>query len=607
MPPVTVTTASGATWQEVAADRQRHRDVTIASLESPPPKLLTNDVPLNTTGIPKSVLTAEDLDITERNVEDLASKLASGEWSAKKVIQAFMRRACLAQQLTNCVTELLPEEALKRAAELDDHLASTGKPVGPLHGVPISVKEHIGIKGHDLNGGFVSWVGRVAEEDALILQILRDAGAVFYVRTTQPQTLMHLETSNNLYGTTVNPHNTTLTAGGSSGGEGALVGIRGSVLGIGTDIGGSIRSPAANNGVFGFKPTALRLPVGGWTATMAGSDHIVGTIGPLSTSLEGVSLFVRTILRARPWLREPSLVPVPWKDEDQLGEEEGERRKLRVGVIWDDGVVRPHPPVAAALSRVVEKLKGSDEVEIVDWECWEHNLAWEIIVCYGIPLHFRILERLMLCVWIQCYEFSEFGPNYISLTEEPKKRRPFTPLGNHCYPYRNGFSSITHTYENTLRPCDSLLVNIFRIPTLWQAQQERDAYRTSYAALWNERAVDVILCPAGPGVAPKLGTARYWGYTSQWNLLNYPAIVFPTGVKVGGTQEEGDKAHEYPADYKPMSEADGYNYGLWNERGVEGYAGAPVSLQLVGRMYEDEKLLRALKTLLNAAGLANTC
>ncbi|KAI0538044.1 amidase signature domain-containing protein [Xylaria digitata] len=562
MPPAIVTTASGATWQQVAADRQRHRDVTIASLTLPPSKLLTDDVPLDTTSIPKSILTAEELDITERNVEDLALQLASGQWSARKVIQAFMRRAGLAQQLTNCVTELLPELALERATELDNHLASTGKPVGPLHGVPISIKEHIGIKGYDLNAGFISWVGRVAEEDALILQILRDAGAVFYVRTTQPQTLMHLETRSNLYGTTVNPYNTTLTAGGSSGGEGALVGIRGSVLGIGTDIGGSIRSPAANNGVFGFKPTALRLPVSGWSATMAGADHIVGTIGPLSTSLEGVSLFVRTILHARPWLREPALVPIPWKDEDQPREEKG--RKLRVGVIWNDGVVLPHPPVAAALSRVVEKLKDNEAVEIVNWECWKHDLAWEII------------SKLYFC---------DGGA---------EERAAVHASGEPLLPLSKWILDNPHVREHSIH-------------TLWQAHRERDAYRTSYAALWNERDIDVILCPAGPGVAPKLGTARYWGYTAQWNLLNYPAIVFPTGAKVGDIQEEGDETHEYPTDYKPISEADGYNYGLWREHGVEGYAGAPVSLQVVGRMYEDEKLLGALSTLLDAACLKKTC
>jgi amidase len=194
-----VTIANGATWQEVAADRQKYRDATIDELRPPVPQLLT-DLPLNVISIPNSTLTDEEINITSSNVEDLIPKLSSGVWSATTVINAFLRRAGLAQLLTNCITELLPKKALQRAAELDEYLATNGKPMGPLHGVPVSVKEHVGIKGFDLNGGFVSWVGQVAEEDALLLQPLWDAGAVFYVRTTQPQTLMHLETSSNLYG-----------------------------------------------------------------------------------------------------------------------------------------------------------------------------------------------------------------------------------------------------------------------------------------------------------------------------------------------------------------------------------------------------------------------
>jgi len=101
------------------------------------------------------------------------------------------------------VTELLPERALIRAAFLDEYLMTNGKPIGPLHGVPISVKEHMGMEACDLNAGFVAWVGRLSEEDSHILKILWGAGAVFYVRTTQPQSLMHLETSGNLYGCVV--------------------------------------------------------------------------------------------------------------------------------------------------------------------------------------------------------------------------------------------------------------------------------------------------------------------------------------------------------------------------------------------------------------------
>lgn len=177
---------------------------------------------------------------------------------------------------------------------------------------------------------------------------------------------------------TVNPFNTALTSGGSSGGEGALIGIRGSCMGIGTDIGGSIRSPAACNGVYGFKPTSYRLPVSGWSATMAGQEQIVACIGPLSTSLKGIQIFMETVIAAKPWLKEPSLLPFEWKDMKELWKD-GDK-KLKIAVLWEDGVVKPHPPITRALREIVEKLKSRANVELVDWKPYKHDLAWDIIV-----------------------------------------------------------------------------------------------------------------------------------------------------------------------------------------------------------------------------------
>jgi amidase len=187
-----------------------------------------------------------------------------------------------------------------------------------------------------------------------------------------------LGVTNFYYRVTVNPFNTSLTSGGSSGGEGALLGMRGSCMGIGTDIGGSIRSPAACNGVYGFKPTSYRLPVSGWSATMAGQEQVVPCIGPLSTSLEGIQLFMETVVAAKPWLREPSLLPFEWKDMKELWKDGG--KKLKIAVLWEDGVVRPHPPVTRALQEVVEKLKSSAKFDLVDWKPYKHDLAWDIIV-----------------------------------------------------------------------------------------------------------------------------------------------------------------------------------------------------------------------------------
>ena len=301
---------SKSTWQEVAKIAQDHRDDSIRRVEPPIPKIPEPDqLPLDRTDVPKYLLTTEEIVITQTAPEDLVASLASGKYTSTTVTTAFLRRAGLAQALANCITELLPERAIDRARFLDEYLSEHGKPLGPLHGLPISVKEHIGMKNLGLNAGFVSWWDHKGEDDAHVLKILWNAGCVFYARTTQPQTLMHLETSNNLYGVTVNPFNSQLTSGGSSGGEGALIALRGSCLGLGSDIGGSIRSPSANCGLYGLRPSSFRIPVNGWSATMGGQEQIVAVLGPLSTSLEGVKLFMKTVINGKP-VRRFSVLPI---------------------------------------------------------------------------------------------------------------------------------------------------------------------------------------------------------------------------------------------------------------------------------------------------------
>lgn len=130
----------------------------------------------------------------------------------------------------------------------------------------------------------------------------------------------------------------------------------------------------SDQGVYGVKPTVGRLPISGWLSAMAGSEHILGTIGPLCTSLEGCKLFIKSIIAGQPWLREPSLLPLPWKEEDAY-----KGRKLKVAVLWDDGVVKPHPPVTRAMKKVVEELKAKGH-EVVDWTPYKHDEAWAIIV-----------------------------------------------------------------------------------------------------------------------------------------------------------------------------------------------------------------------------------
>ncbi|KAF2643232.1 amidase [Massarina eburnea CBS 473.64] len=539
------------TWQTIAKKVQDHRDATIAKVQPSIPDIALEDIPLDSTSIPKTILKPEEIAITESTPEDLVSKLASGELTSVEVTNAFLRRAALSQKLVNCITELLPETALEDAQKLDESLKANSGPLGPLHGLPISVKEHVGMKDLTHNAGFVAWHERIAPANAHILDILSAAGAVFHARTTEPQLLMHLETSSNLYGTTVNPFNRSLTSGGSSGGEGALIGLRGSCLGIGTDIGGSIRDPAANNGLYGLRPTTYRLPMVGLTATKLGQEQIVPVIGPLSTSLEGVKLFMKTIIDAKPWIREPSLIPMPWKTDSQFPVLPDGSKKLRIGLLVDDGVVRPHPPVLRALNSMTEKLKTVPGIQVVEWKPFKHDWAWTVI---------------------SSLYFGDGGAEDVAAIEASGE--PWRPLSDFIVKENPNVKNLS-------------------IGEVWDWTMKREIYKSEYAKLWEERDVDVILCPAGPGAAPPIDQARYWGYTSQWNLLDYPALVVPT-TKVNPSVDLSE------TDYKPRNEKDKFNHDLYEP---SKYINAPVSVQLVGRRYEDEKVIEAMQYIKEKLGL----
>lgn len=472
----------------------------------------------------------------------------------------------------NCVTELMPQDALERAQYLDDYLAKHGKPIGPLHGLPVSIKEHLPMKGRTVNCGFVAWWGRISESTFSGTEVLYKAGAVLYARTTQPQSLMHLATSSNLYGETVCPFNRNLTSGGSSGGEGALIGMHGSVVGIGSDIGGSVRSPAANNGIYGLRPTSSRFPLDRFAAAH-GPQGIMAIAGPLSTSKGGLRLIMKSVIDSKPWMTEPSLLPIPWRDEVSYLNRGTAGKKLKIGVLWDDGVVKPHPPVTRALQELVSHLSQVSGVEIVDWKPYRHDYAWE-----------RIASLY----------FADGGAEMREILRQSGE--PMLPLT----------SFITSENEYCKR---------LQIEDLWEQMEKNAEYKTQYANLWNQTAtgfddqgtpigmVDVILSPAGPGAAPPPDQARYWGYTSQWNLLDYPAVVFP----VTQVQPEIDVKE---TNYQPRNSKDEFNYNLckifffsnfssqattqltqdrWIDE-PEMYRDAPVSLQLIGRPYEDEKV-----------------
>jgi Asp-tRNA(Asn)/Glu-tRNA(Gln) amidotransferase A subunit family amidase len=303
------------------------------------------------------ILSDQELKITEiPDATALRDKLAARELSAVEVITAFCKRAAVAQQLTSCLTETMFQQAMVRAEELDEHLKKTGQPVGPLHGVPISLKETFNIQGIPTSLGYVSFLDRppVSQNSALV-EILLKAGAVLYVKTNVPQTMMTADSQNNVFGRVLNPHRRNLTAGGSSGGEGALVAMRGSLLGIGTDIAGSIRIPAVCCGTVGFKPSVGRVPYGGQTsAGRPGMTGIAPVAGPLCHSVRDAEMLLRVVFDAPSDDMDDMALGFPWIEPSQQA-----AKKLKIGILPEDARAPLHPNMQRSLTKAVEKLTSA--------------------------------------------------------------------------------------------------------------------------------------------------------------------------------------------------------------------------------------------------------
>ncbi|GMG32983.1 unnamed protein product [Ambrosiozyma monospora] len=323
-------------------------------------------------------LSLEERTITNLTATELASAIASKKYTSVAVLKAFAHRCVIAHQFTNLAVQFFINEGIKRAQELDDHLANTGKTVGPLHGVPISLKEHMGYAGKVTHGGWVSYLDNIPKESDVTIDILYKLGCVFYVRTNEPQGLMMLDTDNNITGRTRNTHNSLLTSGGSSGGEGVCVSARGSPWGVGTDIGGSIRSPAAFSGVYGLKPTSKRVSLAGTGVSPGkGQESVYACAGPLTNSIDDIELFMDAYVNmGKPWNLDQNSLPMPWRHE--VATTYKKPSDITVAIMWDDGLVRPQPPITRGLKYLQDKLSQAG-VKVIKFDPIETQLAYDVV------------------------------------------------------------------------------------------------------------------------------------------------------------------------------------------------------------------------------------
>lgn len=270
---------------------------------------------------------------------------------------------------------------MKQAADLDEYFKSHGKPVGPLHGLPISLKDQMRVQGVETSLGYIAYLGQreTADSESFLVKKLRDQGAVFYVKTNVPTSLMTIETNNNIIDYTWNAFNRMLSSGGSSGGEAALLTLRGSILGLGTDIGASIRLPAGVSNLFGLKPSSGRIPYLGVANSMEGQETITSTIGPMGHDIADLRWLMKMMLESKPWITDPKTLNMPWRNFDEAEIMVGAKdHALTFGVMKFDGVVMPHLSVLRAINTCTTALK-SHGYEVIEWDPPSHAEAFDIL------------------------------------------------------------------------------------------------------------------------------------------------------------------------------------------------------------------------------------
>ena len=555
-------TSTEAPWRDIARRKQAQRAAAIPrkwrlrNLPKEGPQY--GSQPVLHIPLDGRILSPSELAITELyNAKTLVDALSTNKLTCLAVTTAFCKRAAIAQQVTNCLTEPLFTSALARAKELDNYLSSNGNPMGPLHGLPITVKDSFNIIGVDSSLGLASLCFKPATSNSTLVDLLLSLGCVIIAKTNVPQTLAALDSNNNVFGRTMNPINRRMTAGGSSGGEGVIVAMKGCMVGWGTDIGGSIRIPAMCNGVYGFKPSNGRVPYGKQqdAGGVAGMSRIgmQAVAGPLARSVEDIDFVMREVVpRAELWGED--CLPATW-GSGMAVTRSGENDKFVIGIMRGDGNCELLPPIRKVIDEVAEVLRRTPGVQVVD-----------------VPTP---------PAWTKCQSLMNkfFGID--------------------------GGEAMADLIEETGEPLVPWMVGRFQrgkprsLREVAELQARRTDLEREMLDVWNSntdsgrvRKIDAMVCPVAAHPVPEIDRWNAVGYTSSFVLLDYPAGTVPVrdfnkddlelGKEMGG---------------KIIGGWDRRSRELWDEKVVDRtvYLGTPLSVQVITPRQQDQRLVVAMR------------
>ena len=430
-------------------------------------------------------------DIVFASVRTIARAVREREVSSEEVVRAHLERIDQVNPVLNAVVHICADRALDEARKADEAVAG-GEELGPLHGVPMTIKDSLDTAGVRTTAGTVGRRHDVPTEDATCVARMRQAGAILIGKSNTPEFTLSGETDNLVYGRTNNPYDTSLMPGGSSGGAAAIIAAGGSPMDLGSDTGGSVRLPSHFCGIAGLKPNSNRVPRTGHAIshTMGALDSLTQN-GPMARFVEDLYP-VLSVISGPDW-RDPAIVPAPLYDPADV-----DVTSLRVAMHTDNGIMAPTPETAEAVRAAARCLV--DAGVHVDEEC-PGPVAQASHLFGG-------LFRGDGGAWVQ------------RLLDKA------------------GTAEASPAVQRRLNPNEALDTASFTA-----LLEELDSYRSAMLAFI--RQYDAILCPTCAFPATGHGVTTYdestrggFSYTSAYNMTGWPGTVVrggesPEGLPIG--------------------------------------------------------------------------
>jgi amidase len=471
---------------------------------------------------------------------EIAARIRKKEVTSRQVVEAFFSHIKKHNAAVNAVVIMNETEALAQADRADQMLAK-GETPGLLHGVPITIKDTYRVKGLRATAGHLPLKDYIADDDAVTVKLLKEAGAIILGKTNTTTLAMDMQTVNPIFGTTNNPWDVTRTPAGSSGGCAAALASGMTSLSIGSDLAGSIRLPASFCGVYGLKPTHGVISMEGHIPPMPGQVNGFRTLavpGPLARSVEDLTLAL-TIL-TQPNRHDRKVAPLLPDDGKQV-----DISKLKIA--WTDnlGGVPVSREIKSKLEVFVNKLAAAGATVVkIEPEGMDYNEIWEL--------------------WSR----------FVGMQSNLDMSNLMRTIGDF---FSKG------TVKNI--PMHRKIVGPVSVKQLMQAFELQSKYITKMDNFLSD--YDVWLCPVSSTTAFKHHT--HTGMFGDFRIYNNPLQV------------DGGDVHYYVATQSCTTIFTATDSPVVSVPVGLGESGLPVNAQVVGKRYSDFRLLNVAKTLTHYA------